>query len=69
MLNIQKLKNFFVCKLMELGQIVCRRGVSLPYRLFGVGSIHLRGGESFLVLLLFFEALDALYIPCMLCGF
>ena len=42
--------------------------MSLPYRLFGVGSIHLRGGESFLVLLLFFDALAALYTPCMLCG-
>ena len=48
---------------MELCQIVFRWGVSLPYRLFGVGSIHLRGGESFLVLLLFFEALVALYTP------
>ena len=46
---------------MELGQIVFRWGDSFSYRLFGVGSIHLRGGESFLFL--FFWGLSRLVYP------
>ena len=53
---------------MELGQSVFRWGVvSLPYRLFGVDSFHLRGGSSFGPFLLF-EAVAVLYTPCMLYG-
>ena len=31
---------------MELGQIVCRWGGVLPYRLFRMDSLHLKGGDS-----------------------
>ena len=54
---------------MELGLIVYGRGVSFSYRLFGVVSFHLRGGKALLAFVFAFEALAALYTPCMQCDF
>ena len=46
---------------MELGQIVFRWEGSFSFRLLGVDSIHLRGGDSFLSL--FFWGLSCLLYP------